>query len=101
MQTKNVYYSERPDKVIVTERGGKAIVEFPCRVEKIQSEDKGGWLAEIVYYLETMPTPNLRARVEAEYEAWLDVAKKPAPQPTNLADVVDAINALTDIIIGG
>lgn len=101
MQTKNVYYSNQPDRVIVTERGGKAIVEFPCDVTEITSEEKTEWLAETVYFIETMATPNLKARVEAEFEAWLEAAKEPTPQPTSLEDVVEALNVLTDIIIGG
>lgn len=101
MQTKNVYYSELPERVIVTDRGGKAIVEFPCDVTEVEKEDKVEYLAETVYYLETISTPNLKGRVEAEYEAWLNAAMKPSPQPANLSDVVEAINALTDIIIGG
>ena len=36
MQTKNVYYSNQPDAVIVTERGKKAVVEFPCNVTEIK-----------------------------------------------------------------
>ena len=101
MQTKNVYYSSQPDAVIITERGKKAIVEFPCDVTKAKVDDRTEWLAANVYYIETMATPNLKARVEAEFDAWLEAAKEPVPQPTNLDDVVEAINALTDIIIGG
>lgn len=101
MQTKNVYYSEQPDRVIVTERGDKAIVEFPCNVTAIENEARTDFLAETVYFLETMPTPNLKNRVEAEYDAWLEAAKTPAPQAVNLTDVVDAINALTEIVLGG
>lgn len=45
MQTKNVYYSNQPDRVIVTERGGKAIVEFPYEVPE-------KWRAEVEAMLE-------------------------------------------------
>ena len=101
MQTKNVYYSNQPDAVIVTERGKKAVVEFPCNVTEIKEGDRTEWLAANVYYIETVATPNLKERVEAEFEAWLEAAKEPGPQPTSLDDVVEALNALTDIIIGG
>ena len=100
MQIKNVYYAEQPEAVIVNERGGKAVVEMPVGVTEIETEDRHEWLAETVYYIETTSTPSLKERVEAEYEDWLEIAKYPVPQPASIADVVDALNALTEIVIG-
>lgn len=100
MQIRNVYYAEPPENVIVNERGGKAVVEMPVNVIEIEEEDRHEWFAEIVYYIETTATPNLKERVEAEYEEWLEVAKIPTPQPASISDVVDALNALTEIVIG-
>lgn len=101
MQIKNVYYGERPNRVIVTERGGRAVVEMPVNVREIETEDRTEWFAETVYYLFTTATPNLEARVEAEYEDWLELAKIPVVAPATLSDVIDAINTLTEIVIGG
>lgn len=100
MLIRNVYYAEQPDEVIVTERGGKAIIEFPTDVSEIETEDGTQYKADVVYYIETAATPNLKGRVEAEFDAWLDLAKIPAVQPTTLDDVVEALNALTEIVIG-
>ena len=100
MQTKNVYYAEQPDRVIVSERGGRAVVEMPVNVIEIDGDDRHEWLAETVYYIETTTTPNLKERVEDKYEEWLEVAKIPTLQPASIADVVDALNALTEIVIG-
>lgn len=101
MQTKSVYYSEQPDRVIVNAKGSKAIVEIPVNVTEIETEDGKNWLAEVVYSFETMNTPNLKERIENAFDKWLEVAKKPAPQTTELTDVVEALNALTEIILGG
>ena len=101
MQTRNVYFSEQPNRVIVNAKGSKAIVEIPVNVTEVQTEEGAIWLAEIVYSFETMNTPNLIERVEANYDQWLEIAKKPEAQATNIEDIVEAINALTEIIIGG
>ncbi len=101
MLIRNVYYGEQPDNVIVTERGGKAVIEFPTNVSEIETEDGVQYKAEIVYYIETSATPNLKARVEAEFDAWLELAKVPVSQPATLNDVVEALNALTEFVIGG
>ena len=101
MQTRNVYYSQQPDRVIVNTRGSKAIVEIPVNVTEVETEDGKWWLAEVVYFFKTMNTPNLKERIENAYDTWLDLAKKPSPQTTELTDVVEALNALTEIVLGG
>lgn len=97
MMIENVYYATQPDRVLVTAKGKRAIIEFPIGV----SETEEGWVAETVYSIETMNTQNLEKRVNANYELWLELAKKPEPQTTELSDVVEAINALTEIVLGG
>ena len=101
MLTRNVYYSEQPNRVIVYTSGDKAIVEFPLNVSEVETEEGTMWLAEEVYAVKTANTPNLVERVEANYDKWLDLAKQPEPQAPALGDVVEALNALTEIILGG
>ena len=101
MLTRNVYYSEQPDRVIVYTSGDKAIIEFPINVSEVEVEESTNWLAEEVYSIKTTNTANLAERVEANYDAWLDLAKQPEPQSPQLGDVVEALNALTEIVLGG
>ena len=97
MQTKNVYYATQPDAVIITENGGKAVIEFPVNVTEIELEEGTQYLAESVYYLNTRSTPNLRQRVEANYDAWLEKAKADEPQEE---EAVDTVEILLDILEG-
>ena len=105
MQTKNVFYSEKPDKVIVTANGKTALVEFPVDVKKITTgegeEARIEYVAETVYAIKTTNTSNLKERVSKHYDAWLEVAKHIEPQHPSLSDVIEAVNTLTDIIVGG
>lgn len=101
MQTKNVYYSAQPERVMVTARGERAVIEFPINVTEVETEEGTQWLAESVYSVETVATADLKSRVEQNYEAWLEVAKIIEPQKASIDDVVDALNALTDMILGG
>ena len=101
MQTNDVYYSQRPGKFAVSRNDGKALIEFPVNVSEVETEDGTQWKAETVYSVETMDHAGLEERVEANYDAWLDRAKEVEPQTASLTDVVDALNALTDLILGG
>lgn len=102
MQTKNEHFGERPDRVVVRRNGKYALVLFPLNVTEVQTEDGSQWLAETVYSMRTMDRPDLKDRVNANYEAWLEVAKKAVePQTPTMADLVDAVNTLTDLLIGG
>ena len=104
MLTRNVHYLEQPDSVIVTENGRKAMVEFPLNVTEIEREIEGEtfteYVAETVYSLPTIAVPNLKDRVLANYEAWLEQAMIPEPKETTIEDLVEVIDALTDMIIG-
>lgn len=102
MMIKNEHYGERPNKVIVRSNGKEAVVEFPLNVTETQTEDGSQWLAETVYSMRTKDRPDLEERIDANYAAWLEAAKNAVePQAPNLTDVVDAINTLTDLILGG
>lgn len=101
MQTNDVYYAQRPDRVMVSRNGGRAMIEFPVNVTEVETEDGTQWKAETVYSVETMDRDGLAERVEANYDAWLGRAKEVKPQTASLTDVVDALNALTDLILGG
>ena len=104
MQTKNVHYSTRPDLVIITENGRKATIEFPIDVTEIEKEFDGEtiteYLAETVYSFQTISVPNLKQKILTNYDAWLERAKIPEVQEITIEDLVEVIDALTDIIIG-
>lgn len=104
MVVKNVCYAAMPDEVIVKQRGIRAVVEIPENVTEItyerDGEDVTEYVAEKVYCINTQYTKNLRERVLADKEAWKEVARQIAPVDTTLADVVEAINALTEIVLG-
>ena len=80
----------------------KAVVEFPLNVKKVTTEDGTQYLAENVYSLETVNTPQLEQRIKDNFNMWLERAKADEPvQPTTIDDVVEALNALTEFVIGG
>lgn len=101
MQTKNVYYAKRPDRVMVTTCGDNALVEFPAGVAEVQTDDGVQYLATKVYSIKTRATTNLKERVERNYDAWLGMAQTEEVPQTTISDLVEAVNALTDMIIGG
>lgn len=102
MLTKNVCYTSQPNRSIVYHHGDNAIVEFPVNVVEVTTEDGSQWLAEKVYSIRTRYTPGLENRVTVNYEAWFEAAKKAIdPQTPTMADLVDAVNTLTDLLIGG
>ena len=99
--TKNVCYSERPERVIVNRinHGYTARVDMPVNIREI-TDDEGNvsYMAD-VYSLEAGYTPHLMERVEADYEGWMAIATEiPAPQPT-LQDVIEAVNILTEMVV--
>lgn len=101
MQTKNVHFSERPESVIVTTVGRKATIDFPVGITEVEKEDGMEYVAETVYTMSTIATPRLKERIDANYEEWLNIAKQPVKQAPEMYDIIEAINALTDLIIGG
>ena len=101
MLTKNVIYGTEPDRVIVQRiaKTARALVSFPVDVHEL--EDGGGWMADEVYDINRPWSEGLVAEIDAHYEAWLaDAMVESIPQAT-LDDVVEAINELADIVLGG
>ena len=103
MQTRNVHYSQQPERVIVSTNGSKAIIEFPINVREIAIPDPDGdrteWVAEVVYYMYTSATPDLEERVSADYETWLAKAIIPEAKETTLDDLAEALDAIMDILM--
>lgn len=105
MVLKNVIYGNRPDNVIVTVRGRNALVEIPTDVTEHTDERDGETAAEYiagtVYAVQTLATANLKARVEDNINEWITLAKQTAPVEATIPDLVEAINVLTEIVLGG
>lgn len=102
MLTRNVHYAEKPDKIIVLRNGSIAVVEMPTEVTQVELDDeRSEYVAGKVYSVRTTNTPNLEERVEASYDEWLALASEAEPKTATLEDVIDAVNALTEIVIGG
>ena len=122
MLIKDVTYNELPEPCEIRRAGGKAVIVFPTNIEEVTVEDisepevnsQGGlpemgvqsstitqYIAHNVYQLETNWTPNLAQRVSDNYQAWLTKAKIPETKEATLADVIEAVNALTEVILGG
>lgn len=103
MLTKNVFYSQRPERVSVHRigQGYTCRVDFPVNIQEIENGDEETQFKADVYSLEVGYTTGIKERIEADYEGWLKVAKEiPAPQPT-IQDVIVAVNELADLILGG
>ena len=105
MLTKNVHYSEKPGKFMITTCGSVSVVEFPLDVTAVTIEEgeekRKEWIAESVYSLTTTTTPDLEKRVKKNYDAWLKKAQEIELQQPSLEDVIEAVNTLTDMILGG
>jgi hypothetical protein len=101
MLMKNVYYQEPPAPFEIRQHGKNATILFPTAVETVEGEEETQYFAKRVYVLETGYTPNLEERINNNFDLWLARAKVPEEVPTTLDDVVEAINALTDIVMGG
>lgn len=101
MMTRNVCYSERPERVIVhrINNGYTARVDLPVNVREIENDEGGVSYMADVYSLEAGYTPHLKERVEADYDGWMGIAAEvPTPQPT-LQDVIEAVNILTEMVV--
>ena len=103
MLTRNVYFTERPENVIVTRFGNTYCcrIDLPVNIEEVETgEGETQWKAD-VYSVEAGYTVDIKERVEENYDAWMEVAQAViAPEPT-IQDVVEAMNELTDLILGG
>lgn len=126
MHIKDVTYNAQPDPFEIRRAGSKAVIVFPTNVEEVEVSEEpivqdggngsglpeigGGsseattttqYIAHDVYQLETNWTPNLEQRVTNNFQAWLNKAKIPESKEATLADVIEAVNALTEVILGG
>lgn len=89
--------------MVITTCGSVSVVEFPLDVQEViieGEEDRVEYVADSVYSLTTMNTANLRERIEGNYEEWLEKAKEVVTPKTSLEDVMEAVNALAEIVIG-
>ena len=77
----------------------RCLVSFPLEVSEL--EDGSGWEAGEVYDMIRPWEPGLKAAIEANYEAYLDAAIRESEPVATLDDVVDAINELAEIVLGG
>jgi len=100
MMTKDTHFADEPQRIIITVADNTAYIEFPTNVREIETEESTEYVAD-VYYLQTVARDNLQEEIENHYEAWLAKAMEEQPPKTSLEDVVDAINVLADIVIGG
>ena len=104
MLTRGVYFANRPNRVEVHrigEQGYTCRVDFPVNIQEIENDDGDVQYRADVYSLECGYTEGIAARINQNYEDWLAVAKEIiVPQPT-VQDAIDAINALTEIVLGG
>lgn len=102
MLIKNVYYQEEPEKVEIRRYGRKATVVFATDIRKREEteEEDGGYIAGKVYTIDVDYTKKLRSRVEENYDEWLLRAKKSETKETTLEDVVEALETLTDVVMG-
>lgn len=101
MLIRNVFYQERPDQFELRRHGMMATVVFPTDVAETETEEGTAYVAGKVYVLETGWTQGLEERIQGNFSKWLANAKKPEEQKTTLDDLVEAINTLTDIVMGG
>lgn len=102
MLTKNVQFAKKPDKVMIRriQNGYMCYVDLVENIREMKENEETNYIAD-VYSVQAGYTAGLKERVERDYEKWLMVAKDiPAPQPT-VTDIVDAINALAELVIGG
>ena len=103
MLTKNVFYSERPERVIVNRIGntGACRIDLPINIVEVPSPDGETQFKADVYSMIAGYTPNIKQRVDGNYEAWLAKAEgepEPTPEPT-LRELQETNNMLTECIL--
>lgn len=102
MLTKNVIYGSEPAAVNVLRiaKTSRAVVALPVNVRSEGSGNEIVWIAD-EYRIEREWAPDLAERVTANYDEWLATAKAESVPETTLADVVQAVNDLADLVLGG
>lgn len=106
MLTRNVYFAERPEKVVVNrigDAGYSCRVDFPVNIEEVAGPEGETQYRADVYAIETGFTYDIKERIQNRYDEWLALAKKRAEvEPeTTIMDLVSAMNILTDFVMGG
>lgn len=104
MLTKNVQFAERPENVMICRVGNgfTCRIDFPVNIREVEmgEENEVQYLAD-VYSVNANYTEGMQERVENEFDFWFAKANEiEIPQPT-IQDAIDAINALTEIVLGG
>ena len=77
----------------------RALVSFPLNVTEL--EDNGGWMAAEVYDITRPWNEGLADAIDANYAVWLQRAKAESEPVATLEDVVEGLNELAEIILGG
>ena len=103
MLTRNVFYSERPERVMVNRIGntGNCRIDLPTNIEEVESPDGGTQFKADVYSLLAGYTPNIEQRVNDNYDVWLEKAQnepEPTPEPT-LRELQETNDMLTECIL--
>lgn len=101
MITYDVFYDKRPEEIEIRANGESAVIEFPVNVKEVETEDGKQYCAERVYSVKARYTENLLERVRANKEAWLAKAMKIEVPKATVEDLVEAIDILTGIVLGG
>lgn len=101
MITYDVFYDKRPEEIEVRANGDSAVIEFPVNVTEVETEDGTQYHAEKVYAVKARYTENLIERVKANKKAWLAKAMEIEVPKTTVEDLVEAIDILTGIVLGG
>lgn len=104
MLTRNVYFAERPERVIVNRIGATGYtcrVDLPVNIEEVAGPEGETQYKADVYSVNAGYTVNIAERIEANYEAWLAKAQnEPEPEPEpNIRELKEANDMLTECIL--
>ena len=103
MLQKNVYYAMRPSNVEVYRIGTsyRARVDFPTNIREILDAEENTIFVADVYSLELDWRNNLEKDIQLNYDYWFSRARQVAPIQPTLQVAIEAINLLTDLVLGG
>lgn len=103
MLTKNVFYSERPERVIVNRIGntGTCRVDLPVNIQEVEAPEGETQYKADVYSTIAGYTPNIAQRIEANYDAWLAKAQNEPepPEAPSLLELQQTNAMLTECIL--
>lgn len=102
--TRNVYYGNKPEKAYVLKvaNTNTCYVELPVNVEEIPGDGERDtqWKSD-VYSIRTLYKESLLEEVLSNYDAWLERAKEESIPEVTIDDVMETVNLLTSIVLGG